>query len=47
LVLVGLLTHVVLGQQQEFHDYWYFRLCAPTEASFDRRWPLPDIEKAK
>jgi hypothetical protein len=28
--------------------YWfpYFRLLAPTEAAFDRSWPLPDIEKA-
>ena len=28
--------------------YWfpYFRLFAPTEAYFDRSWPLPDIEKA-
>jgi hypothetical protein len=24
-----------------------FRLYAPTEAYFDRSWPLPDIEKAK
>ncbi len=24
----------------------YFRLFAPTEAYFDRSWPLPDIEKA-
>ena len=28
--------------------FWfpYFRLYAPTEAYFDRSWPLPDIEKA-
>lgn len=28
-------------------EYWfaYFRLYAPTEAYFDRSWPLPDIEK--
>src|SRR5262245_52454634 len=25
----------------------YFRLYAPTEAYFDRSWPLPDIEKAR
>ena len=25
----------------------YFRLYAPTEAYFDRSWPLTDIEKAK
>jgi hypothetical protein len=27
--------------------FWfpYFRLYAPTEAYFDRSWPLPDIEK--
>lgn len=26
--------------------FWfpYFRLYAPTEAYFDRSWPLPDIE---
>jgi hypothetical protein len=29
--------------------FWfpYFRLYAPTQAYFDRSWPLPDIEKAK
>jgi len=29
--------------------FWfpYFRLYAPTEAYFDKSWPLPDIEKAK
>jgi len=29
--------------------FWfpYFRLYAPTEAYFDRSWPLPDIEKVK
>ena len=29
--------------------FWfsYFRLFAPTEAYFDRSWPLPDIEKVK
>jgi hypothetical protein len=28
--------------------FWfaYFRLVAPTEAYFDRSWPLPDIVKA-
>jgi hypothetical protein len=28
-------------------EYWfaYFRLYAPTEAYFDKSWPLPDIEK--
>src|SRR5262245_36560269 len=28
--------------------FWfpYFRLYAPTQAYFDRSWPLPDIEKA-
>jgi hypothetical protein len=27
--------------------FWfpYFRLYAPTEAYFDRSWPLPDIER--
>jgi hypothetical protein len=27
--------------------FWfpYFRLYAPTQAYFDRSWPLPDIEK--
>jgi hypothetical protein len=28
------------------HWYAWFRLFAPTEAYFDRSWPLPDIEKA-
>jgi len=30
-------------------EYWfaYFRLYAPTEAYFDKSWPLPDIEKVK
>lgn len=27
--------------------YCWFRLFAPTEAYFDRSWPLPDIKKAK
>ena len=29
--------------------FWfpYFRLYAPTQAYFDRSWPLPDIEKVK
>jgi hypothetical protein len=29
--------------------FWfpYFRLYAPTEAYFDKSWPLPDIEKVK
>jgi len=25
----------------------YFRLYAPTEAHFDKSWPLPDIEQVK
>jgi len=30
-------------------EYWLadFRLYAPTEVYFNRRWPLPDIEKVK
>jgi hypothetical protein len=30
-------------------EYWvaYFRLYAPTEAYFDRSWPLYDIEKTR
>jgi len=30
-------------------DYWfcYFRLYAPTEAYFDRSWPMYDIELVK
>jgi hypothetical protein len=27
--------------------FTYFRLYAPTEAYFDKSWPLPDIEKVK
>ncbi len=29
--------------------FWfsYFRLYAPTEAYFDKSWPLPDIEEVK
>jgi hypothetical protein len=29
--------------------FWfpYFRLYAPTQAYFDKSWPLPDIEKVK
>jgi hypothetical protein len=29
--------------------FWfpYFRLYAPTQAYFDRSWPLPDIEPVK
>jgi hypothetical protein len=28
-------------------NFWfpYFRLFAPTQAYFDRSWPLPDVEK--
>jgi len=31
------------------NEYWftYFRLYAPTEAYFDRSWPMYDIEEIK
>jgi len=50
--------YVVPTAPKEFEKNWiptvpgqawftYFRLYAPTEAYFDKSWPLPDIEKVK
>jgi hypothetical protein len=27
--------------------FLYFPICGPTEAYFDKSWPLPDIEDVK
>ena len=40
------LTRKRTGYRRAPGKFWfpYFRLYAPTEAYFDRSWPLPDIE---